>query len=201
VNCVDVTGTFGYEMHFTQTKKWAEQFLSKSLFSKSMIKNIAYYLAAWNVAVDEEKRTSPTADPFNHWAQSWHFNINSNKKRATDSRLLRYREKVKEADQCMKTSYKLYKKKDYQSAKTWFMYSVYAMGMGLHPRQDMIAHSGKNGNIRMQVGFTYFYMHGLGIDSYKKGDAKYCGALGATSNVIDVFEEIYVKYYGKKKVW
>ncbi|MGN1348998.1 MAG: RHS repeat-associated core domain-containing protein [Acutalibacteraceae bacterium] len=125
VNCVDVMGTFGYEMHFTQTKKWAEQFLSTSLFSKSMIKNIAYYLAAWDVAVDEEKRTSPTADPLNHWAQSWHFNINSNKKGATDSRLLRYREKVKEADQCMKTSYKFYKKKGLSIGKNMvYVFSI-----------------------------------------------------------------------------
>ena len=202
INCADFFGNFGYEMHFTQTKVWAEQFLSKDLFSTKTIKNVAYYLAAWDISVDEEKSTSPTADPFNHWAQSWHFNINSNRRGATDSRLLRYREQKKEAERCMRESYRCYKKGYHGDAKRFFMYSVYHMGRGLHSRQDMVAHSGKYGNIRMNVGSNYFYFHlPYGIDNYKVGDKKYCGSLGATRDVIKAFEKIYVKYYGRKKVW
>ena len=202
VNYFDPTGLFTSLIHLTWTNTWAIDYL-KNYFSKTLAESLAKIFAEADNRMDSGS-TNPVTNPFYHWGQSWHFNINSNNPKMIDSRQQRFNE-------CLNSAINYLKNKDTNAA-------IRELGRGLHALQDMIAHSGTGGNVRVslygwlykRIGFlwvpywgevNYFYMHVPGKDDFKVGDANFMKAKSKTEYVLGEFVYYYNAYILGKKLY
>lgn len=132
VNYQDQTGMFKKKYHSDVSELFAQMF-----FQYEYAGLIGEYCAK----VDD---TYSSLRIWDEYKQSFHFNIPSEQKDGKDSRQVRSDEKVEDAK---KELAKARDSKDESQKKEHVKNAMKYFGEGLHPLQDMIAHSGKDGDI------------------------------------------------------
>lgn len=150
INNVDYEGLFKKEYHKNQTLRivlgfvYTIRFKYNNFSSKANLDRLANNIAQGCYDVDIKYNSTKYA--YDKYYQSFHFNVNSYKKNGSDSRMSRYRDLYSKAMNNLDSA-----KRNYNKNKTvcfnYICKAFYYFGMCLHPRQDIISHSGKGGNL------------------------------------------------------
>lgn len=179
VNGSDPDGYFTKEFHKSNTYTIAWVIINNKLkksfkYSKYKDKNKLNKLANKMAqgAYDVDVKYPSTKKFYSKYNQSFHFNVNSTKPKMEDSRMTRYYELRKKAIDKLASAKQKYSKNK-NACFDLLCEAFYLFGMSLHPRQDMIAHSGKGGNLFYSNSITdsngrlipLFYYHLPGYDN------------------------------------
>lgn len=155
VNYVDSTGMFKGQYHYDKTFEVAK---------RGFTKHYSDVLGEFSKKVDEEY--NPVLKFYDPYAQSFHFNINYKNPNLYDSRDLRASEFQDKALSYLTAALSKDRTMNLERA---FSY----LGRAIHPLQDMIAHSGKWGNMSLDVPMggassPLFFFHMPWIDNEKR---------------------------------
>jgi len=187
IKLCDPTGFFAGKGAVHTRTDWAIEYLRANGIPEDLIEGYANTLMAGNAYVDKWYGLSPTWQFYDSYSQSWHFNTTfpSGTTAGTDkdSRMKRYRESEKAAIKSLQKAGNLQGDKKEEEIKN----ALFSFGMGLHARQDMIAHTGKGGDFSV---LGLFRMHIKGLDD-NVTDAQIDEAHEVLKEVLDVFIHYY----------